>query len=492
MDTPKWQHFLLIIILIAAAWLRLYRISLRTEFLGDQGRAGLIAMDMAKGNFPLLGPTVLSGQHLGPAFYYLASIPFIAGRFDPAWPAVATAVLGVATVFLLWRVAFALAGPVPAIAVSALWAVSPLLIAQDQVIWEPNIIPFFIFAWVIGMLRKSMPFAVIAGASLGTLLQLHYPNGIFVLLSIPVLWHRKKSYILAFSFSLLLTLAPFLWYEISHGFENVGGVLQSFTQAGGETSLTKRVVAWNILDYSAHVFTKAFPIAAGWQSALVLVGMFTVFLLRRDLRAAFLAIWFIAGIGALSVFRGVVFRHYLIFLIPVPFLALAMALKFLEKRIALRVLGMTIVLAMIGWQFTVALKPHVEPGDILRLNEMSRAAATLAGGRQFAFALISSRSFSDLHWRFYLRRAGIIPLSVTSEAAEYLLLACENLPCPTYKELSARAEVQVICYDPHCAGAYPKIRLQDWGLADEWKGDKGTIIFLRRAHLPIFPRSPDF
>src|SRR3989344_7764779 len=93
----------LILVLLTAAFLRLYRIAELTEFLGDQGRTGIhIYEAWQKKELPLVGPTVLSGQHLGPAFYYLIAPSFILTNFNPLAPAVFTAFLGVGAVALLW------------------------------------------------------------------------------------------------------------------------------------------------------------------------------------------------------------------------------------------------------------------------------------------------------------------------------------------------------------------------------------------------------
>lgn len=495
--SANWQHLLLIIILAAGAWVRLNRIAFRTEFLGDQGRAGLVAMDISQGKFPQLGPTVLSGQYLGPAFYYLVGVPFIAGGFDPLWPAVATALLGVFSIYLLWYVAASITGPTPALFVAALWALSPHIIVADQIIWEPNIIPFFVFGWIACLVhlfkRSHWVFALFAGASVGILLQLHYPNGIFLVLSVVAaiaLWISAKSradkrltihYYIAFTLALLGTLAPFLWHEIAHGFENTLGVVSVFSQTGGSVPLGKRVILAQGLDYTGRVFGRMIPLTTIWQSAVALAATAVIILVSRNIWAILVGMWLAVGLGAFALYRGVVFDHYLMFLFPAPFIVLAMLLKRVERSRLLRVVGFVGITLILLFRVAAVTRPQAEVADIPRLTQMTREVLVLAGGEPFAFALISSRSFSDLHWRYFFRRKGVSLLSVEDPAAQQLVIACEKLPCPSFEELVKAGSLQVICNEAHCSGQYPKVVISEWKLLSEWEGEGGMILLLRRA-----------
>jgi hypothetical protein len=479
MGTPKWQRVFLIIILATALILRIWRIEYRTEFLGDQGRAGLVAMDMARGRFPQLGPTVLTGQHLGPAFYYLAAVPFVTGNYNPVLPAVLVALLGVGSVYLLWVVASVLAGAVPALVAAALWAVSPALVATDQILWEPNIIPFFIFAWMAALLKRETFFGFLAGLCLGILLQLHYPNGIFLLLGIPLLLKSKRPYVLAYILGGALVLSPFLVYEISHGFENTGGVVRVFSDGSG-VMLGKRAILANLLDYAARVYGRMLPVAKGGQSAIALVISALILLARKDRWTIVFGAWVALGLGAFSLYRGVVYDHYLIFLFPLPFLMLAMGIAALKKYPMLQAFIYVMVALVVAGRLVVFMKPVSEVSDIPRLNEMSKLAVALTRGESFALALTSSRSFSDLHWRFYLRKAGVVALLPHDPAAERLLVVCEQLPCTGYKQLFLTGAVPLICYEPYCRGIYPKIEMMEWEFEEEVLDEWGSMLLLRR------------
>src|SRR5262245_60400749 len=98
--------WILIGIVILAAFMRLYRISEYMTFLGDEGRDVLIAKGILEGNLTFLGPRSSAGDFfLGPAYYYMIT-PFL-GLFglDPVGPAVMVALVSTATVVLIYIVA---------------------------------------------------------------------------------------------------------------------------------------------------------------------------------------------------------------------------------------------------------------------------------------------------------------------------------------------------------------------------------------------------
>src|SRR5437016_1790147 len=96
---------LILLILILAAFLRIYRISDYMTFLGDEGRDVLVAKEILHGHFTLLGPRSSAGDFfMGPAYYYFIT-PFLwLFNYDPVGPAIMVALFGVATVYLIYIV----------------------------------------------------------------------------------------------------------------------------------------------------------------------------------------------------------------------------------------------------------------------------------------------------------------------------------------------------------------------------------------------------
>src|SRR6266480_1176960 len=98
------EHILLFLILIFAAFLRLYKIADYMTFLGDEGRDVLVVYNILHGHLTLLGPTSsVGGFFLGPVYYYFMA-PFLwLFNYNPVGPAVMVGLFGVATVWLVYK-----------------------------------------------------------------------------------------------------------------------------------------------------------------------------------------------------------------------------------------------------------------------------------------------------------------------------------------------------------------------------------------------------
>ena len=89
------QKFALLLILLVAAFMRLYRIQDYMTFLGDEGRDVLVVYNILHGHLTLLGPTSsVGGFFLGPIYYYFMA-PFLwLFNYNPVGPAVMVAFFG--------------------------------------------------------------------------------------------------------------------------------------------------------------------------------------------------------------------------------------------------------------------------------------------------------------------------------------------------------------------------------------------------------------
>lgn len=465
----SYQIIAFAVVLLIATFLRFYRISELTEFLGDQGRTGIHIYEAWQNKkLPLVGPTVLSGQHLGPAFYYLIAPSFILTGFNPLAPAVFTVLLGVGAVGLLWWLGREFFGWQVATMLAALWAVSPQIVSSDRVLWEPNMIPFFVFLYLTALYKK---WGIVTGIALGILVQLHYPNLIFVgmtLIYYCFLWKERKTETQEFvKFSIITVLGfiiavlPFLIYESSHRFEDIAGVIRNFFESGG-VPLAKRQILANILDYSSRVIRRASPIPVGWE-ALAIAITIIVSTLKPTFWKVFICLWFILGIVTMSLYRGVVFDHYLFFLLPAVFLVFGNLLWWLQKKTH-RFIPIVIVLLLTVIHIRKSDIFHPANNDISRTSAIVREIEGLSEGQPFSFGLISSRSFSDLHYRYFFLIKSLHPQPITSDAYQRLFLTCETASCPTSDDLLKLGKVQILCYDPSCNGEYPKITLKSWKL----------------------------
>ncbi len=486
----------IVVIVLAATFLRVFRLDTLTEFLGDQGRTMLVLYDMVhRGVVPLSGPTTLSGQHLGPFFYYLI-LPGYLLSGGPVGVSLWVALLGVLATYILYKAVSIIYGRLPALLVSALYAVAPAIVTQDRIIWEPNLVPLFaiLFAWLLIQQHHRISFrrVIAQGAVCGVLVQLHYPNVIFIaLLAIVSFGHslrlRRWRYVwqamLGWLIGFLFVMLPFLVYEYTHQFSDISAIAGVFVHAG--ESMGKREMLMHAWDYSNRVIGKMLPGITA-PVTLVLIAGWCVFLIGHFTSWNMLwSVWFAVGIMAMARYNGVVYDHYLNFLLPVPFFMAGSVLSSLRAT-WLRTGAVAAVCLVIGVQLM-----HTDifsPGssDIRRVSATSKQILAEIGASPFSFTLIDSRSFSDLHYRYYFRAMGGAPVPVTSASYQRLYVICDTKSCPQAATLTQKTELPVVCYDEHCAEFYPTIPL-----ARSWRFDHeepihsegmtvGTLYMFRR------------
>ncbi|MEK7129425.1 MAG: glycosyltransferase family 39 protein, partial [Patescibacteria group bacterium] len=477
-----------IALVITAAFFRLWRISELTEFLGDQGRTGMVIYDAWRtGILPLAGPTVLSGQHLGPFFYYLIGLPFIIGGFNPVIPSAFVAVLGIVSVYVLYQIASRLWGLWIGWSVAMLLAVAAYLLRADRTIWEPSVIPVFVllYFWCVYSLfeHRRYWYLLPMGAIVGILVQLHYPNIFFIGLSIGVLLlllirrkTPKKTVLLWFSAGIagfFVILSPFLWYEARHAWIDLRemAIILVGGGSGGQASYTY----WErLMDASSKLFGYLAPEAPKWFIAALQLFVLAAAFWRRTFWSIFLAAWYVVGIVSIGLYRGVIFDHYLFFLLPLPYLLLGHAVWSLRKYIPVyMIIGLMGLFVVVNVRRTDVLSPG--PKDVSRVQRIVAEVLTSAKDQPFSFTLTSSRSFSDLHYRYFFKLADVEPKPITEASYSTLFLICDLEPCPTADQMRQKPRVQALCFEPHCKGTYPTVDLSNWELKTMLYAPEGRI-----------------
>ena len=491
------RRVFLFLLIILAAFLRLYRIEVLTEFLGDQGRTGIIIWNAwTTKTLPLVGPPVLTGQFLGPFFYYFIGLPFILSGFHPLASALFMAFFGVLSVYLIFYLGEKLFGFWIGIAMASLYAVSPYIVSSDRTLWEPNIIPFFVLSYIfciysIYQKRKFSAFFLM-GIIVGILVQLHYPNIFFIVLSglfwVYILATRKKQEstlkILLWSFwgiiGFLLVLSPFLYYESHHAWQDVKEIVLIFlvpTASGADTKPVQQI----LFDLSSRVFYKVIPASIQYLNLMGIVEfvILGIAFLQKKFWSIFFAFWFTIGILAMSFYHGTVFDHYLQFLLPVPFFLLGGAMFFYKQKISSTTLAFIIVVILISQLRNTDIFSK-ENNDIVRTSRMISEVISMTNNEPFSFTLISSRSFSDLHYRYFFTTRRRNPVPIINTSYGNLFLVCEKTPCVSPQELERIGFIQALCYEDHCGGPYPTIDLRAWQFVTHSDVLDGRIYMYKR------------
>src|SRR3989344_2007473 len=241
------SNWVVVVIVIVAAYMRLYKIRDYMTFLGDEGRDVLIVRRLiVDGDIPFIGPTAsVAAFFLGPLYYYLMA-PFLwLSRLDPVGPAIMVALFGVATVCLVYKVGKEWYGTFAGVCASALYALSPLVIAQSRSSWNPNVVPFFALFYIYSLykaisLNKKICY-FLAGTCIWAGIQFHYLYLFLVPVSaILLVYHRKKKDMQNYSSfiaGIIVPLAPFIGFEIKNSFPNTRTILK-FLTAGKEVAYT--------------------------------------------------------------------------------------------------------------------------------------------------------------------------------------------------------------------------------------------------------------
>lgn len=211
-------------------------------FIGDQGWFYLSARDMIlTGNIPLVGPeTSHPWIHHGPLWTYVLAIILWIFNFNPIPPAYFIAVLGVVTVWLLYKVSSGMFTKRIGLIASFLYATSPLIVLNARIPYHTSPIPFFailLFYSVYKWIKGNVYFFPLITFLIAVLYNHELTTFVF---SIPLLllvvygfWKKKNWAIRLFNkkiifysvFAFLIPMIPFILYDIGHGYKQTIGFL---------------------------------------------------------------------------------------------------------------------------------------------------------------------------------------------------------------------------------------------------------------------------
>jgi 4-amino-4-deoxy-L-arabinose transferase-like glycosyltransferase len=487
-----WSTILLIFILVLGAYLRLYMIRNYMTFLGDEGRDVLIVKRMIVDHkFTLLGPTAsVGGFFLGPIYYYFM-MPFLwASALDPVGPAIGVALVGVATIFLVFYAGKKFFGNFAGLFSASVYALSPLVIAYSRSSWNPNIVPFFALALIYLLWKlivkphRATPFAI--GVILGIGIQLHYLFlFLFVLVGIWYLIHVRRipfwKTVLETGLGFIIGILPFLAFEIRHGFANTQTIIQ-FLMTGKDTGFSAGSFFNTITDVSFRSFGRlVFRIpqkdvfqnySSGYITSLfvciksalyVSILLFCSILLysnsrirhyihtyidpemirgklsvpRNTLTAIILlSLWFIVTVGLFGLYRKAIYDYYFGIFFPLPFLLIGYSVsKLFEVKWGRYVaIILWVSLLIFNWQG----RPFIyEPNNqIEQVKKIASVAFEKTDGKPFNFALIADGN-SDHGYRYFFEIWNSPPVTIENTqidpdrrtVTDQLIVICETIDC---------------------------------------------------------------
>lgn len=452
----KIEFLLLILILLVAAFFRLYKIEDYLVFLGDEGRDVLVVKRMIVDHkFTLLGPAASIGAfYLGPIYYYFM-LPFLwLFRLNPVGPAVMVSLFGIATVFLVYLTGKSFFNYQVGLLAAALYSVSPLVIAHSRSSWNPNLMPFFSLLLIFLMHKavdsKNLKLLGLIGFFAGVALQLHYLAtflililGVYFVLFSPKRTNFKSYLWLAAGF--VFGWSPFLLFELRHNFPNLR-TLYWFFKSGKETGLVASKFLPTVYDVLKRIFGH---LVAGSQPFLskILVFLFLpIFVINwfigRKERKLFLtysliAVWLLGGILLFGFYKNNIYDYYFTFMFALPFLIIAVVINKIFQTGKMGVfLGGIVFLLLILANLNNNPFKNTANRQLYQTKELARFVIEKSEGKPFNFALVAIRN-TDQAYRYFMEVWKRPPVIIENPfvdpqrktVTDQLLVICEDSPC---------------------------------------------------------------
>lgn len=444
----RLEATLLAITILVGAFFRLYRIDEYMTFLGDEGRDALVVRRLLVKFDPILiGPgTSIGNMYLGPLYYYLMAPFLLLANFSPVGPAVMIALLGIATIFFVWKITREWFGKLGAFVAASLYAVSPVVITFSKSSWNPNIMPFFSLLTIYSIWKfwneSKFKWLIVTGVSMAFVLQSHY-LGLLLIPVVGLFWslkylsnqqsqianqrsikrgYLKYSIIGLIAFSLLMS--PLLIFDLRHNFMNMNSMKRFFLERQTTVSARPWTAIPKIPEIATSVVTRL--IAAGdevvgkWITVGVVFIVLWLILLNwkkmspglRD-KYYLLLSWIGFALIGLGVYKQHIYDHYYGFFFTAPFIFLGgltrnlidfAGTKNLFPKLLFYLFLLTAYCILLATNlFNNPLK-YSPSRQLQRTEVVAEKIIEESGGEKFNIAVIAERNYEDayqyfLEWR---------------------------------------------------------------------------------------------
>jgi 4-amino-4-deoxy-L-arabinose transferase-like glycosyltransferase len=438
------KYWLLVVILIIASFLRLYKISDYMEFLGDQGRDVVIIKDFLKnGNLFFIGPqTSIGNMYLGPFFYYLIAPSLFLSNYSPVGPAIFIALINIATIALVFFITKKWFNQKAAYIAAFLYAISPVTIKYSNFIWNPNVIPFFSLLFVYfffeSLKSKRYHYFIYASLSFVMVLNSHY-LGLALLPFIGLFWFfnlikfiRSKSiqlkpFLINTSLAVLvflISLTPQILFDIKHNGQNIKSLITFF--AYRET--TVNIKAYKAIPELPSLFNQINTrLLAGKNettgliiSIVFVIGLSILILKSKKRKNPFWIVffWYLSGLVSLALYKQHIYDHYFGFLFPAVFILIAFLiskLKFIGIPLLILITVFSLLENPFRWQPNYQLKTTNQITDLIISNSDSK---------DFNFALLAKQNY-DPPYRYILDNKQAKLVNLQDKISDQLFVVCE-------------------------------------------------------------------
>jgi 4-amino-4-deoxy-L-arabinose transferase-like glycosyltransferase len=461
-----WSQILLAILIAAAVFLRLHNLENSLSFQGDQGRDAIIVSQIfTERDLVFIGPvTSVGNMYLGPLYYYFM-LPFLWLSYpSPMGPAYGVAILGIISVWLMYRLGKELIGEKSALIATLFFTFAGTVITYTRFSWNPNpapLVSIFMIYFTYKAWQKNPWYWVGVVLSFAILLQLHYLTllsaggaGVIWLVSLFENWKKKKKSenfslqlkaTLVSIFMLVISFTPLVLFDSKHDWLNANAFYnliyqdRNFKTTSSGTFIDK--ISKTVMETHGRGMHTLFEISIGQERLLntillIIVIIILSWLLIKNKKNKYWPGWIVisaylvTGIIGTSLYEHTIFDHYISYLFPVTFWIYGIILGFLitKGKLMGKLVGGAF-LAYFLW-FNFSRLPIRSLG--WTINDMGAVANTiykeLKSDEKYNLVLFSeSRDLDAQNYRYFLTTTDRPPLKRTERGeAETLVIINED------------------------------------------------------------------
>jgi len=441
------KNLILILILIIAAFFRLYKIDGYMEFLGDQGRDVVIVRDLLKnGNLFFIGPqTSIGNMYLGPFYYYLIAPSLLLANFNPVGPSIFVAILSILTVLLIYKICEKWFDKSTAIIASILYSISPVVIKYANFSWNPNVMPFFallfVYFLVEGLTQKKYKYFLYVSLAFVMALNSHYLAilllpfaGIFWLIHLIKTKPVSKDFFLFTLFAILIfvvSLTPQILFDLKHQNQNLNALIKFFTYRETTVNLKayKALPAFIPLanQINARLLLGKNELFSLFTTIFTLIGSIFI-LIKKDTKKIYFGavlLWLIIGIGGLGLYKQHIYDHYFGFIFPAPFIIIGVILSRLIKlNICTKIISFGLFFGLIYLSLIETPLRYPPNNQLLTTQTIVKSIISESSQQPFNFALLAKQNY-DPPYRYYFSEYSS-PISLLQDKiTDQLFVVCE-------------------------------------------------------------------
>ncbi len=448
------KNYPIIIVVILAAILRLYKISSYLEFLGDQGRdVYIVRKFLTEFDLMFIGPqTSIGNMYLGPYYYYLMAPFLLLANFNPVGPAIMVVLSSLATTYLIFFIFKKFfKNKFFGLYAGLLYAISPVSIKYSNFSWNPNIMPILsiIYFYLNYLVFLKKQYKLISWLTIIFVMALnsHYLALIFLPISLATYllslftfkttfkkeFNRLFKPTLTAALIFIISLLPLIIFDIKHNGQNINAFIQFFTVRQTTINLKAYKAIPNFYPLFNQINTRLiFAKFENWGlylSPVFLVLIISNLILRKKSKINYIlfSLFYFVGIIGLGLYKQHIYDHYFGFLFPILFILYSASLVILNKRPILKLIQIPLIIIPIILSINQNPLRFSPPNQLQTTKDIAKLISDQAGGQAFNLALIAKNNY-DPPYRYFLELDKQPLYLLSDQKTDQLYVICEPNP----------------------------------------------------------------